>query len=58
VYNVQEMLSCKRVKTYHIGESQLPGPINDTVMFEDRSLVQLSYDRLHPTADGNRCRDP
>lgn len=27
-------------------------------MAKDRSLQQLSSDRLHPKADGNICRDP
>jgi hypothetical protein len=27
-------------------------------MLADRSLAQLSFERLHPAVDGNRCRDP
>ena len=28
------------------------------VVLADRSLAWLSSERLHPAADGNRCRDP
>lgn len=27
-------------------------------MLTDRILVQLSAERFHPGADGNKCRDP
>jgi hypothetical protein len=27
-------------------------------MLADRSLAELSPEKLHPAADGNRCRDP